>query len=209
MGLPKIVHATFTCLQPSTKKTVVLRRFLIEEEKIFLFAKQSEDAREMSRAVIKVVTNCIEKGPTAEELTTFDLDYLFLKLRSQSVDNMVSVKYDDPDTDETYPFTINLEDIAIPIPTSAPPVIQCDDSIKMRMKYPTVVDMEYVYDKAEEINIRISEDPTIPAPDLVSMVIAKCVDSIYDDEQVYTPDSDEELYEFLNKLPSRAYGTRQ
>lgn len=205
MGLPKITHATFTCIQPSTGSTVILRRFLIAEEKIFLFAKQSEDPREMTRAVIEVVTNCIQKGPTAEELTTFDLDYMFLKLRSQSVDNIINVTYEDPDTEVAYPLTVNLEDVAVPKPTTKPPVIQLTDTIKMQLRYPSVVDMEAVYDKAEEINNKRIDDFSIPAPDLVSMVIAKCVASVYDDEQVYTPDSEEELYAFLNQLPSKAY----
>jgi hypothetical protein len=41
--------------------------------------------------------------------------------------------------------------------------------------------------------------------DLAMLLIAKCVDSVFDEEQVFQADSDEEMIEFLNRLPSKTF----
>jgi hypothetical protein len=131
------------------------------------------------------------------DMTTFDLDWLFLKLRSQSVDNMVSATYEDPDDGETYTLSVSLEEVSPPLPTMSPPVIVVDGKIKMRMKFPSVRDMEEIYQRTSEEQEE--------APDIVSLFVSKCVESIFDEEQVYEADSEDELIKFLSTLQSSTY----
>ena len=86
MGLPKVLHPTFSLVLPSTKQTIHFRPFLVKEEKILLIAQASEDKSDIVKAIKQVVQNCIvEDNIDVNDFTTFDLEYFFIKLRSKSV----------------------------------------------------------------------------------------------------------------------------
>ena len=81
MALPSVVTPSYELELPSTKKKVKYRPFLVREEKVLLLATQSEDKDEVKRAVKDIVSNCVKSRIKLSELTSFDLEYLFLKIR--------------------------------------------------------------------------------------------------------------------------------
>ena len=100
MALPKISHPTFEIEIPSTKQKVRYRPFLVKEEKILLIAQQSNDLKDTMFAVKQVLQNCSLDPVDVEELTTFDIEYYFVKLRSKSVNNIVTLRYRDLEDDK-------------------------------------------------------------------------------------------------------------
>ena len=86
MPLPKIATPTYELVIPSTKKKIKYRPFLVKEEKVLIVAMESEDTKQIAGAVKDVIKNCIlTRGVKVEELSTFDIEYLFLNIRGKSV----------------------------------------------------------------------------------------------------------------------------
>ena len=115
MPLPKIVTPTYELELPSTEQTIKYRPFLVKEEKVLVMAMETEDTKQITNAVKTVLKNCIEtKGIKVETLPTFDIEYLFLNIRSKAVGEEVEVNIICPDDGETeVPVTINVDDIEV------------------------------------------------------------------------------------------------
>ena len=84
MSLPKIDHPTFELTVPSTKESIRYRPFLVREEKILLMAQESGEANDFINAITQVLTNCVYDYDISN-LTSYDTEYLFLKLRGNSI----------------------------------------------------------------------------------------------------------------------------
>lgn len=85
MPLPTIATPTYELEIPSIKKIIKYRPFLVKEEKILILAMESEDTKQIANAIKEVITNCIKtKGIKIDDLSTFDIEYLFLNIRGKS-----------------------------------------------------------------------------------------------------------------------------
>jgi hypothetical protein len=115
MVLPKIATPTYELEIPSLKKKIKYRPFLVKEEKILIIAMESEDPKQIARAVKDVISNCIlTKGIKVDDLATFDIEYLFLNIRGKSVGESVEILVTCPDDNTTQvPFTVDLDSIEI------------------------------------------------------------------------------------------------
>jgi hypothetical protein len=76
-------------------------------------AKNSEKTEDIINTVKQVIQNCIIEPIDVEKLAIFDIEYIFIKLRSKSVGEVVDLDYNDPETDENIKFKINLDDIEV------------------------------------------------------------------------------------------------
>jgi hypothetical protein len=112
MALPKISTPILSFVIPSTGMVMKFRPFLVKEEKILLLAQQGGD-NDTITALKQVITNCCHDQINVDKLTTFDIEYIFLKLRSKSVDNMVKLRFRDREDDKIYDFDVNLDEIEI------------------------------------------------------------------------------------------------
>ena len=82
MALPVLTAPKYTLTVPSTQQTIEYRPFLVKEEKILLLAQESNDQKEIMSAIRDVVETCTYGTVKANLLTSFDLEYIFLKLRA-------------------------------------------------------------------------------------------------------------------------------
>jgi hypothetical protein len=196
MSLPKISQPIFDVVVPSSKKKIEFRPFLVKEEKILLIAQQGGNDSEIIRAVKQILNNCINTpGFNTDDLTTFDLEYLFLKLRARSVNNLVKLSYRDTEDEEVYDFELDLDKIEITYPEDTiDPVIEITDSVGMTMKYPSAS----ITDKMGAFENEV---------ELMTFFIVNCIDTIYDAEEVYVASeySDKEITEFLDGLDVKTF----
>ena len=139
MALPKLHYPTFEIEVPSLKKSLVFRPFLVSEEKILLMAQQSGDLKEIILSLKQVIANCcVDETFDANKLATFDLEYVFLKLRSRSVSNNADVYLNDNEDGTEYKFTIDLEKVELLRSPDHNAKIELRDTIGIVLKYPTV-----------------------------------------------------------------------
>ena len=108
---------TFSTYIPSINQEVLMRPFLVKEEKILLLAKQSNDKDQILLSIQQVVQNClIDQEYDIGKLPFFDVEYLFIQLRINSIGDDIKIKIRDEDIDEDVEATISLNDLDISVP---------------------------------------------------------------------------------------------
>ena len=138
MPLPKIDYPIISIKVPSLKKDFRFRPFLVKEEKLLLMAKESDNASDILLAIKQIVTNCsLDDNLKIDKLALFDLEYIFLKLRAVSVDNVVKVAYKDYEDNKVYDFDINLDKIEVKFPEKNDPKIKISEKTGIIMRYPS------------------------------------------------------------------------
>ena len=140
MPLPVISTPTYELYLPVTGKKIKYRPILVKEEKIIIIAMESEDEKQIGRAVKDVLSNCIlTRGVKVDKLPTFEIEYLFLHVRGKSVGESVDLLITCPDDEQTQvPIGIDLDDIQIEVLNEHNRDIVLDDNYTMRMKYPSL-----------------------------------------------------------------------
>lgn len=195
MTLPKINQPLFDVTVPSSGKKLVFRPFLVKEEKILLIAQQGGDDTEVIRAIKQILSLCIQTEDfSTDDLTTFDLEYLFLKLRAKSVNNIVKLSYRDNQDGKTYDFELNLDEIEVEMPENVDANIQLNDNISMVMKYPSA----NITDKLRQFDSEV---------ELMTFFIINCIDAIMTEDEIFNASdySEAELQEFLDGLPVNSF----
>ena len=92
---------------PSTGKKIKYRPFLVREEKILIMALESEDTKQISDAIKTVLSDCVmSRGVKVNDLSTFDIEYLFLNVRAKSVGETVEVNITCPDDGDKLPLKL-------------------------------------------------------------------------------------------------------
>lgn len=194
MKLPKISHPTFKEKIPSTGAIVRLRPFTVREEKILLLANTSEDPISVVEAIQQVVNNClVDDELDVRTLATFDIEYLFVKLRAKSVGETIDLMYTDPTDDETYKLSVDLSrvDIKFNERHKNKVLITPDGSIGVTLRYPKP---EVIY----------TMKGALDDVDVLFKIIKYCLETVWDGENVSDlttgEASDEEVNEFLESL---------
>ena len=96
MVLPKIEYPTTEVMVPIIDKNITMRPMLVKEEKILLMAKQSGERQDQMNAIKQIVNNCMVNDSQGFDIETFPfvaLEWLFIKLRAMSINNVVEVQY--------------------------------------------------------------------------------------------------------------------
>ena len=197
MPLPKISTTTYELTVPSTGKNIKFRPFLVKEEKILIIAMESQSDQQIAQAVNDVLSNCIlTKGVKIDDLSTFDIEYLFLNIRCKSVGETVDVMITCPDDNETkVPVQINLDDIQIVKNDNHQRDIPLDDNLTMRMKYPAMG--EFV---KNNFSVDMKVDDTFD-------LVCSCIEQVFSEEESWAASdcTKKELHEFLEQLDSSQF----
>lgn len=196
MPLPKLVTPEYELTLPTTKEKIKYRPFLVKEEKILIMAMETNDEKQMINAVKTIIKNCTTLKKKVDDLPTFEIEYIFLKIRSKSVGEVSSVMVTCPD-DETTEVTvdIDLDAIEVTIPEGHESKIQIDDSIGVIMKYPSL-------DTFVKTNFTTNADV-----DTAFDLTASCIEQIYTAEEVWeTKDvPKKEIMEFIESMDNKQF----
>ena len=139
MSLPILETATYELTLPSIDKKIKYRPFLVKEEKVLMMAMESGNQSEIKTALKNIVQACTFGEINASLLPTFDLEYVFLQIRSKSVGEVAKIKILCPDDKETYvPLDLDLSKVEVLVDDSHTNEVQINDKMKIVMKYPTI-----------------------------------------------------------------------
>jgi len=202
MPLPKINTPTYELTLPSNKKKIKYRPFLVREEKILVLALESEDQKQITDAIIQIIGDClITKNVDVTKLPTFDIEYLFLNVRSKSVGESVEVNITCPDDGKTKVETsINIDDIKVVKSKDHKLIVKLDEKYSMKLKYPSLdqfIENNFDFEMAE---------PNESVSAAMSM-LSSCIDMIYDEEESWdaSESTKEELDEFIDQLNTKQF----
>jgi hypothetical protein len=200
MPLPKINTPTYELDLPSTGKKIRYRPFLVREEKILIMALESESMKQITSAIVQILSDCIlTKGIKVSDLSTFDIEYLFLNVRAKSVGETVEVNVTCPDDGETQvKVEIMIDDIKIQKNEDHNSIIKLDDTLSMKMKYPSL-------DQFVENNFETNDDISDVNKSL-SMIIS-CIDMVYDQEESWSTSdcTKKELEDFVEQMNTKQF----
>jgi hypothetical protein len=149
MALPKLNKPLFEIKIPSTGKTVKYTPFTVKEEKILLIAQEAQDPDQMILAINQILNNCLF-DVKIEELAIFDLEYLLINLRAQSVNNMLNFSIKDPDTGQEIELEIDINEIEVKFDPNHKDKIELDDETYLTMQYPSTKQLKQIIELSQK-----------------------------------------------------------
>ena len=199
MALPKLNTQTFELNVPSSDQKVKFRPFLVKEEKVLLQAQQSEKPEEMADALVQVIKNCTFDKLKADTLPSFDIEYIFLKIRSKSVGEKVDLMITCPDDNETkVKHTVDLSKVEVEVGDDHNNVVKLTDTVSVVMSYPTVKTFQGANLAA------------MNADEIVNLT-GRCIHQIIDGVETHerADIEDKEMNEFLENLTQEQFAKIQ
>ena len=198
MGLPVIKHPTFELTIPSTKQKIKYRPFLVKEEKILLLAQSTENIKDIISAIKQILNNCILEGDVdLNNLPSFDVEYMFLQLRANSVNSTAELKFTDPDTEEEHKTKVDLSEVNVQFVEGSSNIVDIGNGISMVMKWPTYSDIG---------SIDFEKDAAAGTVEMIKICTTQIL-SGENQEQVdqFKDYTNEEVDEFIDSLPPESF----
>ena len=197
MALPKLEVPIYELTVPSTDEKIKYRPFLIKEEKILLIAMESGANEDVIQAVKQIVSECTFNTLKLGDMPMFDVEYIFLQIRSKSVGEVSKLKILCRDDGETYAnVEVDLTEIEVQVNDDHTNKIELTDEMGVIMKYPTI----------DSFSTAGISDIT---PENMLDVIVACIDKIYDKkgEEVYDSkdSSQKELMDFVEGMNTQQF----
>lgn len=196
MALPKLNVPKYKTTLPSTGKVVNYRPFLVKEEKLLLIATETGNQSDLVRAIKEILSNCTDLKDV-NSLSTFDLEFLFLKIRTKSVGENVEVTVTCPDDGETeVAVSIPLDEINVVKDKKHKTELKLSDEIIITMGYPSVETFVTMNFETEQSQV-----------DQLFEMAASCIETIADANQVYEckDATKKELLEFFDQLSTKQF----
>lgn len=194
MALPRIDTPTYTLELPSTGEKIKYRPFLVKEQKILMMAEEGENESQMMDTIGKLVSSCTFDKIDVQNAPLFDIEYIFLQLRSKSVGETIELNITCPDDKKTtVPVKIKLDDIEVQTTEDHTNEVNITDNIKLFMGYPKLSDIK----KAE------SEDSVKQMFNLMSQSVKEIHygDTIYHKIDI----TDKDLDEFIEQMNTQQF----
>lgn len=189
MGLPIQQAPKYRC-ELSEGRVVEYRPFLVKEQKYLLIAKESDDNTEILEAVKSLITAVTDGEVDSDKLSIFDLEYLFLQIRSKSVGESVKVSLlcNKSECNGSGQVDIDLTTIKVSESSGVENTIELSKTLGVTLRYPTTKQLAIV--------------DSIEGGDRIIEMLKYGIESIYDEESVYLTDEipDNEVVEFVENL---------
>ena len=201
MALPKIDVPIYELTVPSTDEKIKYRPFLVKEEKLLLIAMESGENSDILRAVKDIVDSCTFNKMKIGNMPMFDVEYIFLQIRSKAVGEVSTLRVLCLDDMKTYAkVEVDLNEIEVRVTDAHTNKIELSDEMGVIMKYPTVD--SFVENKIDDIS-----------PANMLDVIVTCIDKIYDKkgEEVFDAkdSTKQELIDFIEQLNAKQFADVQ
>jgi len=172
MALPKLETPTYELSLPSTNEKIKYRPFLVKEQKILYMSQSSENESEIADAVGSLVSSCTFDKVNPSVAPMFDIEYIFLRIRSKSVGESIEINVTCPDDKKTkVPVKIKLDEVDVQMTTGHTNEVMLTDKMKLVLRYPLLKDMKTI---VGDTNIERS-----------FKILSNCIHEIHDGDKVY------------------------
>ncbi len=189
--LPKIELPKYELTIPSNSKKIKYTPFTLKHEKLLLIAKEAGDVKSIILAIEQIIDLCVD-GVKFDDLSFFDLEYIFMNIRSKSVSNEITFKIKDDKTDEYIEIIFNIDDVKVHTEETHTKIFKLSDTnYTIEMKYPTINMYTEYYENGDNPEIRLN-------------MLKKCIYALYDkdDRYIFSEFSENDINEFFDSLTS-------
>jgi len=194
MGLPKLNSANYELSLPSTGATIKYRPFLVKEQKALMIAQESEDEKVIENTFAQIINDCVADDVDPYKMPMFDIEYVFLKIRSKSVGEVAELIVTCPDDEETkVNVSIPLEEVQVQMSKTHTNVVTLSNDISVIMRYPCLGDMKGFTALGETKSL--------------FEMIKRCVHEVHDGEEIYrrVDMSEKDLDDFIDSMSSKNF----
>ena len=162
-----------------------------------MMAMESKASADITQAVKDIVMECTFNKVKIDDMPMFDVEYIFLQIRSKSVGEVSKLKLLCPDDEKTYAdVELNLNEVKVQVGEDHTNKIDLGNDMGMIMKYPSI-------DSFKDSGIKDIN------PSNMLEVIATCILQIFEKkgDKVYdTKDqTKEEVNEFIESLNTKQF----
>lgn len=182
MNLAEIdTSAYYPITIPSNKKKTKYRPFRVREERALLIAQQAEDDGVMLNTLESIIRSCVANCPA--DLTIFDVEYLFINIRSKSVGELSEAVSTCLQCAEKNDVQLDLTTVKV-LNLNQEKKIKLSDKLVVLMKYPCIGDVA---------------DMVLNPEDQETKAVASSIETVYFGDKVFhTKESDmQQVIEFL------------
>lgn len=187
MSLSNLITTTlYADTVPSTGKSIKFRPFVVKEERALMMAQESEDNNTMLLTLENIVKGCV-KDSESIKFTTFDIEYLFVKIRCKSIEEYSTLIFTCKDCKEKTSIEIKLDTVYVDKNGQNSTIVKLSPDLSVELVYPSVSEL-----------INLSSD---------TQALSKCLKTIYkgDESHNVADSSENEVIEFLDNLSSAQY----
>ena len=196
MPLPDIVTPTYELVVPSSKKKLKYRPFLVKEQKILILALEENDSKQILEAIKDIFKACIITKFKMEDLSIFDVEYIFLQLRGRSIQETIDVEVPcDDDPEVKVPVSFPVDAVKVHFPKGHESEIKLNDDIMVVMKYPN---LDYF------AKVNFTEEEVDPYE-----LVSTCIDRVYNKGEDCGAFTAKEAHEWLEKLSNSQFESIQ
>ena len=208
--LPRMVTPEYDMIVPSTGESITYRPYTVKEEKILLIAMESQDEKQIENSVLAIINACITSDIDTNKLTTFDVEYMFVTLRSKSVGEGIELTPKCEECEEINNVKIELDKVTVE---------NLNDVVDTHIKLTNVISVDLKWATMKDRNkdlLKESETETI-----INMVCAS-IETIYSGEETFiaadvpheeivgmveslSPDQFNDIVDVLSQAPYLSY----
>lgn len=187
--MTKIVQPTYVATQPSTGDKVNFRPFTVKEEKALLLALQEDNMETMAAAIKSLISACTDEKIDPIKVPYYDLEFLFLQIRSKSVGELIDlVGSCDCSEEAKTQFSVDISTTLLePTPAKKTDIRIVDTPYTVSVMHPHLDDFVKLYKSGGA---------------LATEVVTNCILSIYTDEEVMDWTYQEKL-DFVESMTSK------
>jgi hypothetical protein len=199
--MTKIILPTYICTLPSTGKKIKFRPFTIKEEKALLLALEENNILVVVEAIKNTIESCTNGSVNVDTSPYYDMEYLFLQIRSKSVGELIELVGTCGCGAKTQ-FDVDIRDTTVePKPTGNLKISIPDTNYILEMRHPSLT--EYANAISKEA-------------DSGTETVANCILAVYTDDEVFkwsfeekkefidsmTPKQQKDIIRFLDDMPT-------
>jgi DNA-directed RNA polymerase subunit M/transcription elongation factor TFIIS len=199
MALPKLNQApSYELTIPSTQEKIKFRPFLVKEQKILLMAMETQDEKQMLQAVLDTLAVCIVDEYNINKLKSYDVEYIFLQLRTKSVGESTKLTFKCTECESDNEVTIPINEVNIIFSEDNVDSIDIGGLYNLKLQYPefnSIVNMERIKDETEA--------------QILFKTAAMCMHTLETEEEqiAFVDETPQAIDEFMESLTSEQFNT--
>jgi hypothetical protein len=195
MALPSLnASPAYELTVPSTGEQLKFRPFLVKEQKILMLANESQDKKQIINAMLNTITSCVD-GADTNNLTTFDVDYIFTQIRAKSVGEKIEFKFPCKQCESPNETMVNLEELKMG-EVKGEKIVELNDKVSVKLKYPSYSNI-----------LRSMTDKVKSETEMAMDVIIACMDSVLTDEENISlkHETKDEINKFVDSMSGKQF----
>lgn len=154
---------------------------------------KNADAKEIIRNIKNLIKVCTFNDLEVDKLPYFDVEYIFMMIRSKSISEVVNVNVNCK-CGNKIPSSYNIEDMRIENKENITKNITLDKNLSITLKYPTIEQTVNIFDNVENF-------------DDIENLIVDCIETITNNDKVYDCKNytKQELKNFIESLSKKQF----